>query len=65
MTGFIYRTTRHCNILNIKAVGLMVSEKIFRYIYPFYNVCIETLYPQCGASLNSRDLTVRIYVEDY
>ena len=29
LAGFIKRTTRHCNIQNMKALGLVVSEKIF------------------------------------
>ena len=29
LAGFIKRTIRHCNIQNMKALGLVVSEKIF------------------------------------
>ena len=33
LAGFIKRTTIHCYIQNMKALGLVVSEKIF-YVFP-------------------------------
>ena len=34
LAGFIKRTTIHCYIQNMKALGLVVSEKIFFYVFP-------------------------------
>ena len=34
LTGFVKRTTTHCYIQNMKALGLVVSEKIFFYVFP-------------------------------
>ena len=37
LTGRIYvGTTKHCYILNIYAVGLMISEKIFNIFFYFH-----------------------------
>ena len=33
LAGFIKRTTIHCDTQNMKALGLVVSEKIF-YVFP-------------------------------
>ena len=37
LAGFIKRTTIHCYTQNMKALGLVVSEKIFFNVFP--NVC--------------------------
>ena len=34
LAGFIKRTTIHCYIQNMKALGLVVSEKIFFMFFP-------------------------------
>ena len=34
LAGFIKRTTTHCHIQNMKALGLVVAEKIFFYVFP-------------------------------
>ena len=34
LAGFIKRTTTHCYIENMKALGLVVSEKKMFYIFP-------------------------------
>ena len=34
LAGFIKRTTIHCYTQNMKALGLVVSEKIFFYVFP-------------------------------
>ena len=34
LAGFIKRTTRHCYTQNMKALGLLVSEKKICYIFP-------------------------------
>ena len=36
LTGFIKRTTTHCYIQNMKALGHVVSEKIFFYVLPHH-----------------------------
>ena len=37
LAGFMQETTRNCYILNIKAVGLMVLEKIFK-VFPILSL---------------------------
>ena len=34
LAGFMKGITKHCYTQNIKALGLMVSEKIFFYVFP-------------------------------
>ena len=34
LAGFIKRTTKHCYMQNMKALGLVVLEKIFFYVFP-------------------------------
>ena len=34
LAGFIKRTTTHCYIQNIKALGLVVSEREIFYVFP-------------------------------
>ena len=52
-------TLQHTNVLNIKAVGLMVSE-IFKVFSQYKST--ENLDPLGGASLDPRGLIGRIYV---
>ena len=54
--GFIKRTTIHCYTLNMKALGLVVSEKIF-YVFP--------MMPPGGARIDPRGTVGRIYIEDH
>ena len=51
LVGFMYGSTIYCNILNIIAVGLMVSEKIFFKCFFFFH---HSLDPQGVASLDLR-----------
>ena len=34
LAGFMKRTTKHCYTQNIKALGLMISEKKIFYVFP-------------------------------
>ena len=56
--GFIKRTTTHCYIQNMKALGLVVSEKkIF--------LCFSYDAPGAGAHMDPRGMVGRIYKEDH
>ena len=58
LAGFIQRSTIHCYIQNMKALGLVVSEKkIFFIFFP----CA----PQGGARMDPRGMVDRIYKEDH
>ena len=58
LAGFIKRTTIHCYTQNMKALGLVVSEKkIFFYIFP--------MTPRGGARMDPRGTVGRIYEEDH
>ena len=46
MTGFRKRVFEHCYTQNIKAPGLMVSEK-FLYAFPIVSIC-ELMSPGMG-----------------
>ena len=40
LAGFMKGITKHCNTQNIKALGLMVSEKkIFVFVFPIISLC--------------------------
>ena len=41
LAGFIKRTTIHCNTQNMKALGLVISENNFFYVFPI--VCLGKL----------------------
>ena len=63
MAQFMYRTISHCYIPNIKAVGLVVSEKIF---FSFsYCRSMETIDPRGVAKFDPGDMTGTIYVEEH
>ena len=53
-------TTRHCNIPNIYAVGILVSERkvVFFKVFLITSLSLE---PQGRASLDPRDLIGRFY----
>ena len=55
--GFIKRTTIHCYIQNMKALGLVVSEKKIFMFFPWR--------PQGRARMNPRGTVGRIYKEDH
>ena len=42
LAGFIKRTTIHCYTQNMKALGLVDSEKIFLVFFPELSVAMET-----------------------
>ena len=51
LAGFIKRTTRHCYIQNMKALGLVVSEKkIFFMFFPIVSLW-ELMTPGAGSFL--------------
>ena len=56
LAGFIKTTTIHCYTQNMKALGLVVSEKIF-YVFP--------MTPRGGAGMDPRGTVGRIYREDH
>ena len=61
---FIMRTTKHCYIQNIEALGLLVSEK---KIFVSFSHCksMETIYPRGVAKFDPRGMAGTIYVEDH
>ena len=50
LARFIKRTTIHCYIQNMKALGLVVSEKIFFYVSPIVSLW-ELMTPGAGPFL--------------
>ena len=61
--GSMKGTTRHCYILNIKAMGFRIPElKIFK-VFPI--ISLWTLLIPHQASLNPSGLIGRIYVADH
>ena len=60
---YVYRTSRRCHIPNIKALGLVVSEKIFKS-FPTYSM-LKPLTHGAGPFLTpGGDFFSTIYVED-
>ena len=57
LAGFIKRTTIHCYTQNMKALGLVVSEKNCFYIFP--------MTPPGRARMDPRGTVGRIYKWDY
>ena len=63
MNGTIY-VEDHCHIPNIKAVGLVVSEKkIFEFLS--HSKSMETIDPRGVAKFDPRGMNGTIYVEDH
>ena len=60
LAGFIKRTTKHCYTQNMKALGLVVSEKKIFFFYIF-----SQRRPWGGARMNPRGTVGRIYEEDH
>ena len=54
----------HCYILNIEAIGFMVSENIILSYSPLYGKSMEANDLQGVANLDPRDMTVMNYVGD-
>ena len=61
LAGFIKRSTIHCSTQNMKALGHVVSEKIFLC----FSNCksMGAIDPRVGAIFYSRDMIRRIYVK--
>ena len=60
MAQFMQRTISHCYISNIKAVGLVVSEKKIFLVFP-----IVGLWRLGMAKFDPGDMIGTIYVEDH
>ena len=60
LAGIIKGLTKHCFTQNIKALGLMVSEKNFFLVFS-YHKSMEANDPRCVANLDPRDMIGRIY----
>ena len=67
MAQFIMGTTKHCYIPNIKAVGLVVSEKKIFFTQISFSYCrsMETIDPRGVAKFDPGDMIGTIYVEDH
>ena len=63
LAGFIKRTTRHCYIQNMKALGLVVLEKIFFCFSHCKSMGAND--PQGGVIFDPRAMVGRIYKEDH
>ena len=57
LAGFIKKTTTHHYIQDMKALGLVVSEKKIFYVLPSH--------PRGGACIDPRGRVGRIYKEDH
>ena len=62
LTGFIKRTTIHCYTQNMKALGLVVSEKIFVCFSHCKSMGANE--PRSVAIFDPRSMVGRIYKED-
>ena len=66
LAEFIKRTTTHCYIQNMKALGLVVSEKIYFFFLCFSHCkSLGDNDPQGGAIIDPRGMVGRIYTEDH
>ena len=63
MVGFMKRTTRHCYTQNMKALGLVVLEKIF-LCFPHCK-SMGANDPRGRAIFDHRGMIGRIYIEDH
>ena len=64
MAQFMKRTISHCYIPNVKAVGLVVSEKKIFYFFS-HSKSMETINPRGVAKFDPRGMNGTIYVEDH
>ena len=62
LAEFIKRTTKHCYIQNMKALGLLVSEK---KVFSYLSHDAPPPHPQVGARMDPRGTVGRIYKEDH
>ena len=60
LAGLIKRTTIHCYKLNMKALGLVVSEKNIFYVFPIVSLW-DLKTPGVGAIFDPRGMVGRIY----
>ena len=60
LAGIIKGHTNHCFTQNIKALGLMVSEKNIFYVFSYYK-SMEANDPRGVANLDPRCMICRIY----
>ena len=65
LAGFIKRTSIHCYKQNMKALGLVVSEKIFFFFCFSHCKSMGANDPRGGAIFDPRGMIGRIYVEDH
>ena len=62
LAEIINKLTKHCFTQNIKALGLMVSEKKIFYVFSYYK-SMEANNPRGVANLDPRGIIGRIYEE--
>ena len=60
LAGITKGLTKHCFTQNMKALGLMVSEKIFFYVFPITSLW-RPMTPRGVANLDPRGMIGRIY----
>ena len=60
LAGIIKGLTKHCFYQNIKALGLMVSEKKIFYIFPIISLW-RPMTPRGVANLDPRGMIGRIF----
>ena len=63
LAGFIKRTFLHCYTQNMKALGLIVSEKKIFYVFPIVSLW-ELMTHRGRAIFDPRGMVGRIYKED-
>ena len=62
LAGIIKGLTKHCFTQNIKALGLMVSEKKIFFFFVFSYICLwRPMTPGGVANLDPRGIIGRIY----
>ena len=61
----MYSTTKHCYVLNIQALGLVVSKKIICSCYSYYKPLADNDAPLGVANLDPRGMVGRFYRGDY
>ena len=65
LAGFIKRTIIHCYTQNMKALGLVVSEKKCFFLCFSHCKSMGANDPQGGAIFDPRGMNGRIYIEDH
>ena len=64
MAGFLKGTTKHCYLINIQALGLVVSEKKIFSCYSHHKTLADNDAP-CMGMANLDPMVGRIYEGDY